>query len=265
MNSFVAGLTAIRTGKTAALIELSEGFFSQVFARFSYKASGIIFLLLAFLFFETIFPKGNFATATTPEDFGVRVNLEKQTKSVFSESVSLKTQILNYRTTSIADPNLAEGETKVIQEGIKGQKVLQTKITFHNGQRYASETNIISEVKPIDEVVAVHPLFLENLVNTPNGMVKFRKKLSVWATSYDPFCPGCNTVTSIGLKAGYGVIAVDPKVIPLRSKVYVPGYGIAIAGDTGGSIKGNKIDLGFDNVKTGNWSARFTDIYILEN
>ena len=40
----------------------------------------------------------------------------------------------------------------------------------------------------------------------------------------------------LGVKAGYGVIAVDP-VIPLRSKVYVPGYGIAIAGDTGGSIK----------------------------
>src|SRR3990167_3865473 len=58
------------------------------------------------------------------------------------------------------------------------------------------------------------------------------------------------------------LVAVDPKVIPLRTRLYIPGYGFAIAGDTGGSIKGDKIDLGFDDVKTGWWSSRFTDIYL---
>ena len=50
------------------------------------------------------------------------------------------------------------------------------------------------------------------------------------------------------MKQGYGVVAVDPKVIPLYSKLYIPGYGIAIAGDVGGYIKGNKIDLGYDSL-----------------
>jgi 3D (Asp-Asp-Asp) domain-containing protein len=65
------------------------------------------------------------------------------------------------------------------------------------------------------------------------------------------------------MRAGKGVIAVDPKVIKLRSSVYVPGYGKAVAGDTGGAIKGNIIDLGFDDARTAGWSARYVDIYLL--
>ncbi len=100
-------------------------------------------------------------------------------------------------------------------------------------------------------------------IKTPQGTFKYSSKLSVFATSYDPNCYGCSGTTALGLKAGYGVIAVDPKVIPLGSKVYVPGYGVAIAGDTGGAIKGNVVDLGFDSIKTGWWSSRQTDIYLL--
>lgn len=100
-------------------------------------------------------------------------------------------------------------------------------------------------------------------LKTPSGTFKYKKKLNVFATSYDSSCPGCSSTTALGLKAGYGVIAVDPNIIPLGSRVYVPGYGVAIAGDTGGSIKGNMVDLGFDNIQSGWWSARYTDLYIL--
>ena len=65
------------------------------------------------------------------------------------------------------------------------------------------------------------------------------------------------------MRQGKGVIAVDPKVIKLRSKLYVPGYGHAVAGDTGGAIKGNIIDLGFEDARTAGWSARFVDIYLV--
>jgi 3D (Asp-Asp-Asp) domain-containing protein len=87
--------------------------------------------------------------------------------------------------------------------------------------------------------------------------------MRVYATHYDQHCPGCNEWTAIGMRAGKGVIAVDPTVIKMRSKVYIPGYGMAIAGDTGGAIKGNIIDLGFDDARTAGWSARFVDIYLL--
>ncbi|MFP3324712.1 ubiquitin-like domain-containing protein [Planococcus sp. SIMBA_160] len=77
------------------------------------------------------------------------------------------------------------------------------------------------------------------------------KEFYVSATAYTASCTGCSgiTATGINLKANPGlkVIAVDPSVIPLGSKVWVEGYGNAIAGDTGGAIKGNKIDLFMPN------------------
>jgi len=102
------------------------------------------------------------------------------------------------------------------------------------------------------------------LVSTPKGNLEFKSKVKMFATSYDQNCSGCNETTATGMKTGFGVVAVDPNVIPLGSKVFVPGYGVAVAGDTGGSIKGNRIDLGFDNVKNGWWSARFVDVYVLK-
>jgi N-acetylmuramoyl-L-alanine amidase len=71
--------------------------------------------------------------------------------------------------------------------------------------------------------------------------------LTVTATAYTAYCYGCSGVTATGIdlraNPNQKVIAVDPNVIPLGSEVYVEGYGHAIAGDTGGAIKGNKIDL----------------------
>ncbi|WJY27618.1 3D domain-containing protein [Sporosarcina trichiuri] len=79
-------------------------------------------------------------------------------------------------------------------------------------------------------------------VSAPSG-----RELTVTATAYTAYCAGCSgtTRTGIDLRANPGlkVIAVDPSVIPLGSKVWVEGYGEAIAGDTGGAIKGQKIDV----------------------
>lgn len=73
------------------------------------------------------------------------------------------------------------------------------------------------------------------------------RELTVTATAYTAHCNGCSGVTATGIdlraNPGLKVIAVDPSVIPLGSKVHVEGYGTAVAGDTGGAIKGNKIDI----------------------
>jgi len=75
------------------------------------------------------------------------------------------------------------------------------------------------------------------------------KEIIVEASAYTASCEGCSgiTATGINLKTNPNakVISVDPTVIPLGSKVYVEGYGEAIAGDTGGAIKGNRIDVFF--------------------
>ena len=69
------------------------------------------------------------------------------------------------------------------------------------------------------------------------------------STAYTASCNGCSgtTATGVNLNANPNakVIAVDPRVIPLGTKVYVEGYGYAVAADTGGAIKGNKIDVFF--------------------
>ncbi|WP_349773562.1 3D domain-containing protein [Rummeliibacillus stabekisii] len=73
------------------------------------------------------------------------------------------------------------------------------------------------------------------------------KSMYVTATAYTDRCEGCSGITAIGInlrKNPYKkVIAVDKRIIPLNSIVYVNGYGLAIAGDTGGAIKGKKIDV----------------------
>lgn len=73
------------------------------------------------------------------------------------------------------------------------------------------------------------------------------KEFTVSATAYTASCKGCSGITKTGINLkknpGLKVIAVDPKVIKLGTKVYVEGYGYAVAGDTGGAIKGNKIDV----------------------
>ncbi len=255
--------SVLLAGRTVGLFSTLEGTLAQLFSRVNYFPTGAFFIFSIFLIFELVFPRVSPVLGESSVNFLVEPKLAPTTESLFTDSTIVKTETLKFKTKQIADPALKEGETKIVQAGSLGKKVISTKTIFHNGVTYSTEASLVSEVKPVDEVVAVAASVVEQIVQTPYGPLKYSQKLSVWATSYDPNCNGCNSTTSIGLKAGYGVIAVDPKVIPLRSKVYVPGYGLAIAGDTGGSIKGNKVDLGFDNVQTGNWSARTTELYIL--
>ncbi len=71
--------------------------------------------------------------------------------------------------------------------------------------------------------------------------------LRMVATAYTAGCDGCSGITASGRPAGHGIVAVDPRYIPLGTHLYIPGYGQATAGDTGGAIRGNRIDLGFES------------------
>lgn len=83
--------------------------------------------------------------------------------------------------------------------------------------------------------------------SAPSTSKAASKEIIVEATAYTASCEGCSGITATGINLKENpnakIISVDPTIIPLGSKVYVEGYGEAIAGDTGGAIKGNKIDV----------------------
>ncbi|WP_449354963.1 LysM peptidoglycan-binding domain-containing protein [Virgibacillus natechei] len=93
--------------------------------------------------------------------------------------------------------------------------------------------------------------------------------ISVSATAYTANCDGCSGVTSTGIDLNANpdknVIAVDPSVIPLGTEVYVEGYGHAVAGDVGGAINGNKIDVHVaTDAEASDWGVQTVDVTIVE-
>ena len=94
---------------------------------------------------------------------------------------------------------------------------------------------------------------------------KFERTLYVEATAYSSQDPGLSMYTARGHLVGRGIISVDPNVIPLGTRVYIPGYGEAIADDIGGAIVGNVIDIAFDTHEEAVAFGRQTiEIYIIE-
>ncbi|WP_318245604.1 3D domain-containing protein [Halobacillus yeomjeoni] len=98
----------------------------------------------------------------------------------------------------------------------------------------------------IDDKSTDHTRF-EKDKNKKPSQSEVKRTVNVEATAYTAFCDGCSGITYTGIDLRSNpdrkVIAVDPDVIPLGSKVRVPGYGVAVAGDIGGDIQGNRIDV----------------------
>ena len=127
-------------------------------------------------------------------------------------------------------------------------------LTSTNAQLKANYTKLQGDYNTLKKNKAVAASKTNNkaLVVSRSGNQAAAKEFYVSATAYTAYCSGCSGTTATGqnLRANPSmkVIAVDPRVIPLGSKVWVEGYGYAIAGDTGGAIKGSKIDLFMANI-----------------
>lgn len=186
-----------------------------------------------------------------------------KTNSRFASKRIEETRVIAREVSYKDDPDSEIGSENTLDEGADGKEIKTVEITYYQGEEYGREVVKIDVVPPKSRVVARGTKIVWRTMDTPDGQINYWRKLHVWATHYDSHCPGCGVWTATGMRQGKGVIAVDPAVIKLGSKVYVPGYGAAVAGDTGGAIKGNIIDLGFDDAKTAGWFAHFVDIYLL--
>ena len=94
-------------------------------------------------------------------------------------------------------------------------------------------------------------------------------EMTVTATAYTAYCEGCSGITASGIdlrsNPNKKVIAVDPSIIPLGTRVWVEGYGEAVAGDIGSSIKGNRIDVFMENEQDAlNWGRKTVTIKVLD-
>lgn len=155
----------------------------------------------------------------------------------------------------VSDASLEKGKTRIKTKGVNGLKRTTYEVTTENGKE-VNRTVLSEEIvkNSVTQVVAVgtKAKSSKKTVKTSGGKsLNYSKKLTVTATAYT----SSGGKTASGKAAQYGVIAVDPKVIPLGTKLYVEStddgktwkYGYCVAGDTGGAIKGNKIDLYYNS------------------
>lgn len=144
------------------------------------------------------------------------------------------------------DSSLRKGTEKIIQEGIEGKKKKIFAVIKEDGNevlRNLQKEEIVQAEK--NRIVAVGIKEEESIVSDAEGAVV--NEFYVEATAYSPYCGGCQGISAGGYNykanPNMKLIAVDPRIIPLGTKVWVEGYGHAVAGDTGGAIKGNRIDV----------------------
>lgn len=163
----------------------------------------------------------------------------------------------------------AQSNKKVVERPTKEVSHMK-KPTASTAKRQKTTTNDAQVKKKEEQQVAHHQQAEQTKKDTPSAAPTAKgKEMMVTATAYTAYCEGCSgtTYTGINLRANPNqkVIAVDPNVIPLGSKVWVEGYGEAIAGDIGGAIKGNKIDVFLEHKSDAyQWGRKQVKIKVLE-
>lgn len=157
------------------------------------------------------------------------------------------------RTIRHYDLSLKPGTSKIIAKGSPGRRDVLVRFEQH-GTGDIKATVLTSRIvrKARTRIIDVGISEYDALVRFETYGVKrssliAQSALTMVATAYTADCAGCGGMTAVGRRAGHGIVAVDPSVIPLGTRLFIPGYGVAIAGDTGGSIHGNRIDLGFNS------------------
>jgi len=182
-----------------------------------------------------------------------------------------------YKTISKDNPKLNHGIRRSVREGTEGKKERVYKVVTEDGKEV--ERTLLKEnvtLNPVDKIVEEGTMLGHK--TSRGDTIRYDKVLNMRATAYTasyadtgkhPGHPEFG-ITYTGVKARKGIIAVDPKVIPLGTKVYVevvgdtPDYGYAVAADIGSAIKGDLIDLYFDSQSFVNkWGCKRVKVYIL--
>jgi len=185
------------------------------------------------------------------------------------EALEIEKETTDFETVWVPDQTLELDIQQVQQEGHEGVTKTRTRVRYENGEEvFRAEEDTWLEQTAENKIVAYGTKVVIRTLTTSSGEIEYWRKIRMLATSYSAATSGKSKdnptygITRTGLPAGYGIAAVDPGVVELGSNLYVPGYGQAIAGDTGSSILGKHIDLGFDEDLPPLW-YKWVDVYLL--
>ena len=191
-------------------------------------------------------------SATLERDMDIivtRVMIKRETQEVS----------LPFATKYVSNPEMPKGFSKKISEGQTGTELQTWEFQYEDGIE-VSRTCVSKEVqkKTVDCIIQVGA---QSSLSRGGQSFRFSRAYDMLATGYT--YTGYKTAS--GRTPGPGVAAVDPRVVPLGTRLYIEGYGPAVALDTGGLIKGNRIDLFFETQNQAlSWGARKTRVYVLE-
>ena len=164
--------------------------------------------------------------------------------------------------------HLQPGERRVTRAGREGEAWLTERVTLWD--------DVVVDRRIIDRTVVERATPARVLEGSPRTLADLRRftayrnvgaGMDVVATAYTAYTATAYPTgyTATGVLAHQGIVAVDPRVIPLGSVLFVPGYGVAVAADTGGAIVGNRIDLCMDSYGDAiNFGRQTVHVYILK-
>ena len=206
---------------------------------------------------DQVFPA---TTAPVPADGRIRVTRIRFEEGAVDKPVRYQTLIRP------ASRGNRPYHPTVMRHGRNGLKRITYRAKLVDGKE-TERTTVSEEMvrEPVPEVVvARNPAGLKS-----RGAYIGKREFLMVCTAYDPGPGSCGKwadgITCNGKRAGYGIIAVDPKVIPLGTKLHVPGYGYGVAADVGGAIKGNRLDLGYNSRQAAfRWGKKRVKVSIVD-
>ncbi|GAB4462253.1 MAG: hypothetical protein OHK0029_28780 [Armatimonadaceae bacterium] len=173
---------------------------------------------------------------TTDLTDGMALTITRVRKEVVTERHPLP-----YKTREVLSREHRVGTRIVKSPGVEGEKVVTYVDYYKDDERTQRIKADVKITKPQPEVVV---LGTRGMTLSSRHLFGNRRMLELEATAYGPGGNGkWGMTTAMGIRPRYGIVAVDPRLIPLGTRLYVEGYGEALAADTGGAIKGKRIDL----------------------
>jgi 3D (Asp-Asp-Asp) domain-containing protein len=161
--------------------------------------------------------------------------------------------------------SLREGQKKVVTPGKNGETITTYKVMYKDNVQTLRAKVSETKTQPQTEVLLVGAS-RKVLASRSMPSLEGRRTMILTATAYSPIGNGkwgMQTATP-GVRCRYGIVAVDPRVIPLGTRLYVEGYGECVALDTGGAIKGRRIDLFYPTERqASNYGRRKVRVTIL--